>query len=112
MGNIKEEAETENITRSHPKKVIENGVLHRPRHIQREITHEIEKLEKKGLIIKMKWQEGDFAINDNLGLAHYACPGTQRPKGEIGLRVLHRTTIVGSDKTVPQKVDGRRSFFI
>lgn len=60
--------------------------------------------------LKMKWEAGDFMISDNLGLAHYATKGTQCESRSVGLRILHRTTIVGGPETVPQKVDGRRSF--
>lgn len=62
----------------------------------------------KGII--MKWKPGDFTINDNLGLAHYACPGTQNDWREVGLRILHRTTIIGGPDTIPHKEDGRGSF--
>lgn len=67
-------------------------------------------LDKSGLILKMQWEKGDFAINDNLGLAHYASPGTQADREKVGLRILHRTTVVGGDETVPVKADGRRTF--
>jgi len=60
--------------------------------------------------VKMCWEAGDFAINDNLGNCHYAAPGTQNRKTEAGLRILHRTTIAG--ETVPTKEDGRSSFLI
>jgi taurine dioxygenase len=67
--------------------------------IQDQLTQKIEsKLDELGL--RMKWRQGDFLITDNLGLAHYASEGTQRGKDEAGLRILHRTTIVGGDETV------------
>ena len=62
------------------------------------------------LIFKMNWQDGDFAINDNLALGHYACPATQTKNK--GLRILHRTTIIGGDETIPTKADGRKSFLV
>ena len=78
--------------------------------VQQELTRVIEtRLDDLGL--RMKWQEGDFMINDNLGLAHYASEGTQEDWQKVGLRILHRTTIVGGPETVPQKADGRRSFY-
>ena len=58
--------------------------------------------------LKMRWEEGDFAINDNTGNAHYAVPGTQADPRTAGLRILHRTTVAGD--TVPTKMDGRESF--
>jgi alpha-ketoglutarate-dependent taurine dioxygenase len=80
-----------------------------PRPIQEELTNGIEsRLDDLGL--RMRWQQGDFMINDNLGLAHYASEGTQQDWQKVGLRILHRTTIVGGPETIPQKADGRRSF--
>ena len=80
-----------------------------PRPLQEELTQEIEsRLDDIGGL-QMKWQAGDFLITDNLGLAHYASPGTQVDCERAGLRILHRTTIVGGPETVPQKADGRRS---
>ena len=58
----------------------------------------------------MKWEVGDFMISDNIGLAHYASEGTQRCPDTVGLRILHRTTIVGGPETIPKKFDGRKSF--
>jgi taurine dioxygenase len=76
--------------------------------VQRELTSEIEsKFDTFGL--RMKWDVGDFMINDNLGLAHYATQGTQGDWREVGLRILHRTTIVGGPETLPKKIDGRTS---
>ena len=72
--------------------------------IQDELTDACQTaLEKIG--IKLDWEEGDFAINDNLGNAHYATPGTQIDASRAGLRILHRTTIAGEE--VPTKTDGR-----
>eukprot|EP00978_Attheya_sp_CCMP212_P037507 scaffold177439_cov46-Attheya_sp.AAC.3 len=77
--------------------------------IQDKLTNEIEsRFDEIGL--RMKWEQGDFMINDNLGLAHYASDGTQANSQTVGLRVLHRTTITGGPETVPQKADGRQSF--
>jgi len=60
--------------------------------------------------IKMNWEVGDFAINDNVGNCHYAPPGTQTPAQKAGLRILHRTTIAG--ESVPTKFDGRQSYLL
>mmetsp|Transcript_7460 Transcript_7460/g.4419 ORF Transcript_7460/g.4419 Transcript_7460/m.4419 type:complete len:153 (+) Transcript_7460:1-459(+) len=79
--------------------------------IQNQLTEAIEsKLDEIGF--RMKWEKGDFILCDNLGLAHYATEGTQECSRVVGLRVLHRTTIVGSAETVPRKADGRKSFVI
>lgn len=77
--------------------------------MQTELTGAIdEAMDDLGL--KMQWKAGDFTINDNLGLAHYAVPGTQKASRKVGLRILHRTTIMGGEDTIPVKDDGRRSF--
>mmetsp|Transcript_87463 Transcript_87463/g.183051 ORF Transcript_87463/g.183051 Transcript_87463/m.183051 type:complete len:301 (-) Transcript_87463:109-1011(-) len=75
-----------------------------PRILQAELGKRLdEAVDKIG--IKMNWEEGDFAINDNLGNCHYAAPGTQTKKEKVGLRILHRTTVAGEE--VPTKADGR-----
>ncbi|GLH16469.1 Uncharacterized protein GBIM_20733 [Gryllus bimaculatus] len=43
-----------------------------------------------------KWEDGDFIISDNLAVGHEATPETQFPREKVGLRVLHRTTVMGS----------------
>ncbi|KAL4132736.1 hypothetical protein QTP88_009844 [Uroleucon formosanum] len=48
-----------------------------------------------------KWEPGDFIISDNLAVGHFAHSSTQAPRSEVGLRVLHRTTIKGT--TPPKK---------
>eukprot|EP00927_Polykrikos_kofoidii_P077922 TRINITY_DN74806_c0_g1_i1.p1 TRINITY_DN74806_c0_g1~~TRINITY_DN74806_c0_g1_i1.p1 ORF type:complete len:348 (-),score=41.62 TRINITY_DN74806_c0_g1_i1:152-1195(-) len=79
----------------------------RPNVVQEELTRLLdEAVDKIG--VKMKWDVGDFAINDNLGNCHYAPPGTQNLAPGAGLRILHRTTIAGED--IPTKFDGRQSF--
>jgi alpha-ketoglutarate-dependent taurine dioxygenase len=45
-----------------------------------------------------KWREGDFIVTDNLAVAHEASPDTQLPRSEVGLRVMHRTTVRGSHR--------------
>lgn len=90
-----------------------NGVntskMTHPSIIQDQLTEQIEtKLTELGL--RMKWEAGDLLITDNLGLAHYASEGTQECAEDVGLRILHRTTIVGGKETVPVKLDGRSSF--
>ncbi len=44
----------------------------------------------------VQWREGDFIIADNLALGHEAAPETQAPIEQVGLRVLHRTTVKGT----------------
>lgn len=46
----------------------------------------------------LQWREGDFIITDNLAVGHEASPDTQLPRSEVGLRVMHRTTIKGTHR--------------
>jgi len=79
--------------------------------IQKQLTAALnDKFKELGFC--MKWQAGDFMISDNLGLAHYASDGTQADRDQVGLRILHRTTIVGGPETVPKKSNGRQSFVL
>lgn len=88
---------------------VDTSKMTHPAVVQDHLTNQIEsKLDEFG--IRMKWEEGDFLIVDNLGLAHYASEGTQENVDAVGLRILHRTTIVGEGYAVPRKLDGRRSF--
>lgn len=87
-----------------------SNMIH-PTVIQDQLTKKIEsELDRIGL--QMKWRKGDFLITDNLGLAHYASEGTQGRSEKVGLRILHRTTIVGGSETVPTKLNGRKSFTV
>ena len=45
--------------------------------------------------VMMQWRPGDFIISDNLAVAHEASPQTQMTVLEVGLRIMHRTTIAG-----------------
>lgn len=90
-----------------PSKRLQPTNLLRPSVIQDELTERLdEAVDKIG--IKMAWDVGDFAINDNVGNCHYAPPGTQSSARSAGLRILHRTTVAG--ETTPEKADGRKSF--
>ncbi|XP_063442120.1 alpha-ketoglutarate-dependent taurine dioxygenase-like [Mytilus trossulus] len=62
--------------------------------IIKEIYQEIVKDDGR-LIYSHKWEEGDFIISDNLAVGHEASEETQYSKDEVGLRILHRTTIEG-----------------
>lgn len=41
------------------------------------------------------WREGDLLMSDNAALGHEASPETQLPTEQVGLRVMHRTTVAG-----------------
>ncbi|XP_046658775.1 alpha-ketoglutarate-dependent sulfate ester dioxygenase-like isoform X1 [Homalodisca vitripennis] len=60
--------------------------------ILNEIHHEFVKDNGK-IQYKHNWEEGDFIISDNCAVAHEASPETQAPPSQVGLRVLHRTTV-------------------
>jgi len=45
-----------------------------------------EKLEDPSLCLRMSWKDGDVAIIDNLAVAHYAHPDTQKSPESHGLR--------------------------
>ncbi|KAI8510173.1 hypothetical protein Bbelb_126010 [Branchiostoma belcheri] len=65
----------------------------------REIHHEFVK-NNNAVQYSHKWEVGDFIISDNLAVGHEASPQTQLPVDQVGLRVLHRTTVKG---TVPPR---------
>lgn len=48
-----------------------------------------------------QWEVGDFIISDNLSVGHEATPETQYALKDVGLRILHRTTIRGTN--IPSK---------
>lgn len=68
--------------------------------VRKALEEEIEK-DNRRLVYSHKWEEGDLLITDNLALVHRAAPETLQPPSEIGLRILHRTTVEG--KWVPEK---------
>jgi len=82
---------------------------HKNDQIQNQLTKSIENMEFGSSKLRIDWKKGDFSINDNLAMAHYATPGTQNSAEKAGLRVLHRTTVVG-ENCLPKKADGRTSF--
>jgi len=71
--------------------------------IQDEVTRAIEKSFPE-FGYRAKWENGDFAISDNLALLHYAVPGTQASNTEKGTRILHRTTVAGEQ--IPKNKHG------
>lgn len=97
-----EDNDVEPTSKRKPQKVIS------PRETRDELSAACNKALQDGIAVEMDWEAGDFSINDNIGLAHYAVPGTQNSAKSSGLRILHRTTIAG--EVTPQKEDGRKSF--
>ena len=78
--------------------------FHRTRSVLAELTGF---LEAEDRVLRLEWQVGDFALIDNLAVGHYASPETQLPRDEVGLRVLHRTTVGGDTMPVPLDSHGR-----
>jgi len=56
--------------------------------------------------------DGTFFISGNLGLAYFISDGTQESLKNVGLRILHRTTIVGGPERVLQKANGHKNLFM
>jgi alpha-ketoglutarate-dependent taurine dioxygenase len=52
---------------------------------------------KLGLIYKHTYMPGDFIISDNAAVGHEASVETQASVDRVGLRVMHRTTVQGSE---------------
>jgi len=77
-----------------------------PEPTQEFISDSIDQLsdaEKARLTWQQEWKTGDFALIDNLALAHLPVPGTQAPSsvdGGAGLRLFHRTTMVDPEAVV------------
>eukprot|EP00929_Paragymnodinium_shiwhaense_P053824 TRINITY_DN26989_c0_g1_i1.p1 TRINITY_DN26989_c0_g1~~TRINITY_DN26989_c0_g1_i1.p1 ORF type:complete len:520 (-),score=107.25 TRINITY_DN26989_c0_g1_i1:387-1946(-) len=49
---------------------------------------------------QQRWETGDFALIDNMALAHLPAPGSQAPREEVGLRLFHRTTMVDPNAVI------------
>ncbi len=51
-----------------------------------------------------QWTLGDFVMVDNMALGHIGSPETILPPSEIGLRVIHLSTVDGTymPKQTPQ----------
>jgi len=63
---------------------------------------------------RQRWADGDFALIDNLALAHLPVPGTQAVPsgpGEPGLRLFHRTTMTDA-AAVPRNARGAASVLL
>eukprot|EP00928_Gymnodinium_smaydae_P090950 TRINITY_DN7465_c0_g2_i1.p1 TRINITY_DN7465_c0_g2~~TRINITY_DN7465_c0_g2_i1.p1 ORF type:complete len:370 (+),score=58.73 TRINITY_DN7465_c0_g2_i1:120-1229(+) len=57
-------------------------------------------LDRPDISYNHKWAEGDVIVIDNLAVAHKAMPGAH--KADSGLRILHRTTCLGSAALDPK----------
>jgi len=55
------------------------------------------------LVYSHQWRDGDLVIIDNLQLAHLASKESQLPKEKVGLRILHRLAINGSQKPMKRQ---------
>ena len=64
------------------------------------------RLEDPARCYRHAWRAGDLALIDNCALGHFASAGTQRPAAEVGLRILHRTTVGGGVAPMRLKFGG------
>jgi len=67
-----------------------------PLEVQEVLDSIKEEICKEGRVYSHVYKPGDFIISDNLAVGHEADPATQLPREEVGLRVMHRVTIAGS----------------
>ncbi len=49
-------------------------------------------------LYNFQWTHGDFVIGDNLALIHTGSQEATLPPEEVGLRVIHYSSVVGSYK--------------
>jgi len=60
-------------------------------------------LERPGILYNHVWSEGEVIVSDNLAVAHKASKDTQRPSSEVGLRLLHRISVLGTHEPLSLK---------
>jgi hypothetical protein len=68
-----------------------------PSVVQQELTEKLDAA-VESIGVKLEWEDGDLAFNDNLAMAHLASSGTQGGRSGVGLRVLDRTTVAGETR--------------
>ena len=56
------------------------------------------------IVLLFQWEEGDFVMTDNLAVGHFASANSQKPRSEVGLRVLHRTSVKGPSKPAKRHI--------
>ena len=54
-----------------------------------------------GYAAEFEYQENDCVFIDNLAVAHRAAPGAHLPAEEQGLRIMHRSTVRGTQDLAP-----------
>ncbi|GGW77885.1 TauD/TfdA dioxygenase family protein [Alteromonas halophila] len=57
---------------------------------------------EQGYAINYEYQEGDCVFIDNLTMAHRAAPQAHLPVEQQGLRIMHRSTVCGTDLLRPR----------
>ncbi|MDO6671359.1 TauD/TfdA dioxygenase family protein [Cobetia amphilecti] len=55
----------------------------------------------EGYALDFEYQENDCVFIDNLAVAHRAAPGAHLPAEEQGLRIMHRSTVRGTQDLAP-----------
>ncbi|MGB8711700.1 MAG: TauD/TfdA family dioxygenase [Onishia taeanensis] len=56
---------------------------------------------ENGYAAEFEYQENDCVFIDNLAVAHRAAPGAHLPAEEQGLRIMHRSTVRGTQDLAP-----------
>lgn len=71
----------------------------------KELCHQYNNILNKGLedgyAIAYEYQQNDCVFIDNLAVAHRASPAAHKPADEQGLRIMHRSTVKGTQNLVP-----------
>ncbi|MCW4152780.1 TauD/TfdA family dioxygenase [Halomonas sp. 18H] len=71
----------------------------------KQLCHEYNDIPNAGLengyACEFEYQENDCVFIDNLAVAHRAAPGAHLPAEEQGLRIMHRSTVRGTQDLAP-----------
>eukprot|EP00933_Yihiella_yeosuensis_P047823 TRINITY_DN43771_c0_g1_i1.p1 TRINITY_DN43771_c0_g1~~TRINITY_DN43771_c0_g1_i1.p1 ORF type:complete len:569 (+),score=119.47 TRINITY_DN43771_c0_g1_i1:43-1707(+) len=89
-----------------------------PRELQTFLADLIEGMDpttKQRAILKQEWRDGDFALIDNMAVAHLPTEGTQAAStgsDSPGIRIFHRTTMVDRSAAAPVNFRGAESVLL
>jgi len=78
--------------------------------LKRRITQGFER-ENERFVYSHKWRDGDLVIIDNLQVSHLASAESQMPKEKVGLRILHRLAVYGSEKPAKKENSKKHPLF-
>lgn len=80
----------------------------------RDVLDGLDEAMRRRIVWRQQWADGDFALIDNMALAHLPAPGTQaKPSGpgDPGVRIFHRTTMT-DPAAVPRNARGAESVLL